>query len=168
MQLPHLAPATGARTKLPPLHDSADALALATLWHHAKPLLVLTESAQDAERLRMELAFFAPALRTVLLPDWETLPYDSFSPHQDLISERLATLYQITHEDFDVAVVPVTTALYRLPPASFIAGHTFFLGQGAKLPAETLRKQLMLAGYTHVTQVVSPGEFCFRGCVVYP
>ncbi|MEO8006954.1 MAG: transcription-repair coupling factor, partial [Betaproteobacteria bacterium] len=166
MQLPHLAPASGARTTLPLLHDSADALALATLSHSARPLLILTENAQDAERLRVELAFFAPELRTFLLPDWETLPYESFSPHQDLISERLATLYQITHAAFDVAVVPVTTALYRLPPASFIAGHTFFLRQGASLPPETLRKQLMLAGYTHVTQVVSPGEFCFRGSII--
>ncbi len=166
MQLPRLAPEPGARTKLPPLHDSADALALATLLRSPRPLLVLTESAQDAERLRLELAFFAPELRIFLFPDWETLPYDSFSPHQDLISERLATLYQITHEAFDVAVVPVTTALYRLPPASFIAGHTFFLKQGTKLPADTLRQQLALAGYAHVTQVVSPGEFCFRGGVV--
>ncbi|MEO8165628.1 MAG: transcription-repair coupling factor, partial [Betaproteobacteria bacterium] len=166
MQLPHPASDPGARTKLPLLHDSADALALARLLRTATPLLVLTESAQDAERLRSELAFFAPELRVYLLPDWETLPYDSFSPHQDLISERLATLYQITREAFDVAVVPVTTALYRLPPASFIAGHTFFLKQGAKLPADTLRQQLSLAGYTHVTQVVSPGEFCFRGGVI--
>ena len=166
MQPPHPAPASGTRTRLPLLHESADALALAALLRTVRPLLVLTDTAQDAERLRVELAFFAPELRIFLLPDWETLPYDSFSPHQDLISERLATLYQITHEAFDVAVVPVTTALYRLPPPSFIAGHTFFLKQGAKLPADTLRQQLMLAGYTHVTQVVSPGEFCFRGGVI--
>jgi transcription-repair coupling factor (superfamily II helicase) len=151
---------------LPPLHESADALALALLSRDSRPLLVLTETAQEAERLRMELAFFAADLRICLLPDWETLPYDNFSPHQDLISERLATLYRITHQDFDVAVVPVTTALYRLPPTSFIAGHTFLLKQGAKLPAQTLRQQLALAGYTHVSQVVSPGEFCFRGGVI--
>jgi len=166
MQPPHPASASGARTKLSLLNDSADALALASLMRGTRPLLILTETAQNAERLRMELAFFSPELRIFLLPDWETLPYDSFSPHQDLISERLATLYQITHEAFDVAIIPVTTALYRLPPASFIAGHTFFLRQGATLPAETLRKQLSLAGYTHVTQVVSPGEFCVRGGVI--
>src|SRR5579859_4619496 len=166
MQLPHPAPDSRVRTSLPLLHAAAAALALAPLLRGTRPLLILTETAQDAERLRLEMAFFAPELRILLLPDWETLPYDSFSPHQDLISERLATLYQITHEAFDVAVVPVTTALYRLPPASFIAGHTFFLKQGARLPAETLRKQLMLAGYTHVTQVVSPGEFCIRGGVI--
>ncbi len=148
------------------MNESADSLALALLSRETRPLLILTDSAQQAERVRVELAFFAPELRIFLLPDWETLPYDSFSPHQDLISERLATLYQITQQAFDVAVVPVTTALYRLPPTSFIAGHTFFLKQGARLPAETLRGQLVLAGYTHVTQVVSPGEFCVRGGVI--
>jgi transcription-repair coupling factor (superfamily II helicase) len=166
MQLPSPSLTPGARTTLPLLHDSADALALATLLRNSGPMLVLTSNAQDAERLRTELTFFAPQLRIFLLPDWETLPYDSFSPHQDLISERLATLYQITHQAFDVALVPVTTALYRLPPPSFIAGHTFFLKQGSRLGADALRKQLTLAGYTHVTQVVSPGEFCFRGGVI--
>ncbi|HVY04697.1 MAG TPA: transcription-repair coupling factor [Burkholderiales bacterium] len=166
MQSPHPPPAPGTRTNLQSSHDSADSLALAKLLRHGRPLLILTETAQEAERLRVELAFFAPDLRAFLFPDWETLPYDGFSPHQDLVSERLATLYQITHAAFDVAVVPVATALYRLPPASFIAGHTFFLKQGAKLPAEALRRQLMLAGYTHVTQVVSPGEFCVRGGVI--
>src|SRR4051812_10617346 len=166
MQLPHPSLTPGARTTLPLLHDSADALALATLLRNSRPMVILTSNAQDAERLRTELAFFAQQLRIFLLPDWETLPYDSFSPHQDLISERLATLYQIIEQAFDVAIVPVTTALYRLPPPSFIAGHTFFLKQGSRLGADALRKQLSLAGYTHVTQVVSPGEFCFRGGVI--
>ncbi|HEX4986350.1 MAG TPA: transcription-repair coupling factor [Burkholderiales bacterium] len=150
-----------------PLHGSASALAFARLARRsAAPLLVVTATAQEAERLRAEIVFFDPGLRVLLLPDWETLPYDGFSPHQDLVSERLATLYRVSRADFDVAVVPVTTALYRLPPASFIAGRTFFLKQGEKLPAETLRGQLVLAGYTHVTQVVSPGEFCVRGGVI--
>ena len=166
MQSPHLAPAAGARTALPLLHGSADALALSSLLGTTRPLLILTEDAQSAERLREELAFFAPQLSVYLLPDWETLPYDSFSPHQDLISERLATLYQITQQAFDAVLVPVTTALYRLPPPSFIAAHTFFLRQGTQLAADALRRQLSLAGYAHVTQVVSPGEFCVRGGVI--
>ncbi len=116
MLLPPLTPTPGSRTTFPLLHGSADALALAELARSARPLAIITETAQDAERLREEIAFFDPTLRVFLLPDWETLPYDSFSPHQDLISERLATLYQITHDAFDVAVVPITTALYRLPP----------------------------------------------------
>ncbi|MFN0039652.1 MAG: transcription-repair coupling factor, partial [Burkholderiales bacterium] len=166
MQLPPPSAAPGARTQFPPLHGSADALALATLARAPQRLLVITGTAQDAERLRQEIVFFAPELRVFLLPDWETLPYDSFSPHQDLISERLATLYQITHNAFDIAVVPVTTALYRLPPTTFLARHTFFLKQGETLAADELRRQLALAGYSHVSQVVSPGEFSFRGSVI--
>ncbi|HZF23654.1 MAG TPA: transcription-repair coupling factor [Burkholderiales bacterium] len=166
MLLPPLIPTPGSRATFPPLHGSADALALAELARSARPLAIITETAQDAERLREEIAFFDPTLRVFLLPDWETLPYDSFSPHQDLISERLATLYQITHDAFDVAVVPITTALYRLPPAAYLAAYTFFLKQGDKLDANSMRRQLTLAGYSHVTQVVSPGEFSFRGGVI--
>ncbi|HYJ18876.1 MAG TPA: transcription-repair coupling factor, partial [Burkholderiales bacterium] len=166
MLLPPQSRAPGTRSTLPPLHGSADALALAELARESRPLLVITESAQDAERLRGEISFFDPALKVLLLPDWETLPYDSFSPHQDLVSERLATLYQISHNAFDIAVVPVTTALYRMPPTSYVAGHTFFLKQGEKLSGEALRSQLTLAGYGHVTQVVSPGEYSFRGGVI--
>jgi transcription-repair coupling factor (superfamily II helicase) len=101
-----------------------------------------------------------------MLPDWETLPYDHFSPHHDLVSERLATLYRIMREDFDVAIVPAATALTRLGPPSFLAGHSFFLKQGEKLALDALRSQLTLAGYTHVTQVVAPGEYCVRGGLI--
>jgi transcription-repair coupling factor (superfamily II helicase) len=166
MLLPSPSRAPGARTRFPSLHGSADALALCELAREARPLLVVTETARDAERLRSEIAWFGPGLRTLLMPDWETLPYDSFSPHQDLVSERLATLYRLSHDDFDVAVVPLSTALYRLPPARYVAGHTFFLKQGGKLPGEALRAQLTMAGYSHVTQVVSPGEYSFRGGVI--
>jgi len=79
----------------------------------------------DAGRLLEEIAWFAPQLRTCLLPDWETLPYDSFSPHEDLISERLATLWRIRRGEVDVVLMPATTALVRLAPPSFIAGYTF-------------------------------------------
>src|ERR1051325_9441836 len=111
-----------------------------------------------------------PGLRVCLLPDWETLPYDQFSPHQDLVSERLATLYRIQRGDFDVAVVPAPTALVRLCPPAYIAGRTFFLQQGKRLDLENLKTQLVTAGYQHVTQVVAPGEVCFRGGLIdlYP
>ena len=108
----------------------------------------------------------APALRTALLPDWETLPYDQFSPHQDLVSERLATLYRMQRGDFDVMVVPAPTALVRLCPPSYIASRTFFLKLKETLDSETLRAQLATAGYQHVTQVVAPGEVCFRGGLI--
>ncbi len=82
------------------------------------------------------------------------------------MSERLATLYQITQQAFDIAIVPVTTALYRLTPIEYLAARTFFFKQGEKLAADDLRKQLTVAGYTHVTQVLSPGEYSFRGGLI--
>jgi transcription-repair coupling factor (superfamily II helicase) len=159
-------PQPGQRTRVAGLHGSADALALARLAAARKPLAIFTSTAADGQRLVQEIRWFAPALRTLLLPDWETLPYDSFSPHQDLVSERLATLYQVSHEGCDIFVVPVTTALYRLPPVEFLAGYSFFLKQGEIIVPETLRTQLTLAGYQHVTQVVSPGEYSYRGGLI--
>jgi transcription-repair coupling factor (superfamily II helicase) len=148
------------------LAGSADALAIARLARAGAPLAVVSAGAQEAQRLLEEIAWFDRSLRLCLLPDWETLPYDSFSPHQDLVSERLATLYRIQSRDFDVVVVPAQTALYRLCPPAFLAAHTFFLAQGTRLDREALRRQLALAGYSHVTQVVAPGEFCVRGGLI--
>src|SRR5688500_6623481 len=152
-----------ARRRYTGLSGSGDALALARLATGEKPVGVITASAQDAQRLLEEIAWLAPSLRICLLPDWETLPYDQFSPHQDLVSERLATLYRIQRGEFDVAIVPAATALVRLCPPAYLAGHTFFLKTGEQLSLEKLRAQLAVAGYQHVTQVVSPGEVCFRG-----
>ncbi len=159
-----------ARRRYTRLSGSADALALARLAATEKPLAVISATALDAQRLVDEIAWFSPGLRVCLLPDWETLPYDQFSPHQDLVSERLATLYRIQRGEFDVAVVPAPTALVRLCPPSYIAGHTFFLRRGERLDLDKLRTQLATAGYQHVTQVVAPGEVCFRGGLIdlYP
>jgi transcription-repair coupling factor (superfamily II helicase) len=127
---------------------------------------VFTATAADGQRLLDEVRFFAPELRAHLLPDWETLPYDVFSPHQDLVSERLETLYQMSHRACDLLIVPVTTALYRLPPTEYLAAYSFFLKQGDTIEPEALRRQLTLAGYQHVTQVVSPGEYSYRGGLI--
>ena len=148
------------------LHGAGDALALARLAEEAKPLIVFCASALDAQRLCEEIPYFAPALSVNLLPDWETLPYDSFSPHHDLISERLATLYAITRGSCDLTLIPASTALYRLAPPSYLAAYTFFLKQEEKLSLPQLRAQLTLAGYSHVTQVVAPGEYCVRGGLI--
>jgi transcription-repair coupling factor (superfamily II helicase) len=168
--LPTQLPAPGQRSSTAPLHGSSDAPLLAALAARARPLLVLTENAWQAQRLLQEIPFFAPQLRIHLLPDWETLPWDHFSPHQDLVSERLATLCQIARGDFDIALVPVTTALYRFAPVEYITANTFYFRQGAKLGPDALRLQLTLAGYNAVTQVVAPGEYSFRGGLIdlYP
>ncbi len=159
-------PPPPARRRYAQLAGSADALAIARLAAGERPLVVVSASALDAQRLLEEIAWFDPRLRVCLLPDWETLPYDSFSPHHDLVSERLATLYRIHTGEFDVALVPAPTALYRLCPPAFLAAYTFFLQQGTRLDLEALRRQLGIAGYQHVTQVVAPGEFCLRGGIV--
>ncbi len=148
----------GQRLDLPSLAGSSDALAIARLADGKRMLVVVTANPLDAQRLSDEIAWLAPDLRTHLLPDWETLPYDSFSPHQDLISERLSTLYAITRGEADIALVPASTALYRLAPPAFLAAYTFFLKQGARLDVDGLRNQMTIGGYAHATQVGSPAN----------
>jgi transcription-repair coupling factor (superfamily II helicase) len=160
------APPVAPRTRLGRLHGSADALALARIASPRRPLAIVCASALEGQRLRDEIPWFAPELRVAFFPDWETLPYDAFSPHQDLVSERLETLYRVTQGECDVLIVPATTALYRLPPADYLAAYTFFLKQGTRLDPARLRTQLTLAGYAHVTQVVAPGEYCVRGGLI--
>ena len=163
-------PAARQRSALAPLAGSADALAIAELASAPgiahRTVAVVCADALSAQRLIDEIAWFAPALRVAPFPDWETLPYDHFSPHQDLVSERLATLYRLSRGECDVVVVTASTALYRLVPAEYLAARTFFLSQGTRLDVDGLRAQLALAGYQHVTQVVAPGEFSVRGGLI--
>ncbi|MDE2259084.1 MAG: DEAD/DEAH box helicase, partial [Betaproteobacteria bacterium] len=149
---------------------SADALLLARLAESHLPLVILTETAWQAQRLLEEIQWLAPQRSVHLLPDWETLPYDHFSPHQDLVSERLATLWQFSSGQCDIALVPIATALYRLPPVSYLAARTFLIRKGQTLNLDAFRAQMTTAGYTHVTQVVKPGEYCVRGGLIdlYP
>ncbi|KNE76305.1 Transcription-repair coupling factor [Candidatus Burkholderia crenata] len=153
---------------------SSDALALARYhlaFREKVPLLVvMCASAIDSQRLAVEIPFFAPDARVRPLPDWETLPYDTFSPHQDLVSARLATLHDLGEGRCDILLVPATTALYRMSPASFLAAYTFSFTQGGRLDEAKLKSQLTLAGYEHVSQVVRPGEYCVRGSLLdlYP
>ncbi|MBI4808938.1 MAG: transcription-repair coupling factor [Nitrosomonadales bacterium] len=155
-----------SRPRYTNLTGSSDALALAQLAAKQSPLVVIAANALEAQRLVEEIPFFDPKLRVHLLPDWETLPYDHFSPHQDLVSERLATLHHIRSNATDVIVVPITTALYPLPPVSYLAAYTFFLKKGERLDLDAFRQQMTLAGYNHVQQVLTPGEYCVRGGIV--
>lgn len=160
--------------RFPYAANGLDSLLLASLSCRLKttkkPLLIVTSNAFEAQRLLEEIPFFAPDIQVHLLPDWETLPYDVFSPHPDLISERLATMYQISQAQSDVVIVPISTALLKLPPVSFLAAHTFMLKKGQRLEVEALRQQCAQAGYHHVSQVISPGEFSVRGGLIdlYP
>ncbi|MBD8627474.1 transcription-repair coupling factor [Oxalobacteraceae sp. CFBP 8753] len=164
-------PKAGHRFVLPLLHGSSDAYALAVaalaLKAQGQMLTVVVANASDGQRLLDEIPWFADGkLACHLLPDWETLPYDAFSPHQDLVSERLATLHEIRNGQCDVLMVPATTALVRLAPPSFLAAYTFFFRQGERLDEARLKAQLTLAGYTHVSQVMSPGEYSVRGGLI--
>ncbi len=155
-----------SRPRYTNLQGSSDALALAEYAATHSPVVVIAANALDAQRLVEEIPFFGLGLRVHLLPDWETLPYDHFSPHQDLISERLATLHHIRSEACDVVIVPLTTSLYPLPPVEYLAAFTFFLKRGERLDLDKLRAQMTLAGYSHVQQVLSPGEYCVRGGII--
>lgn len=166
MHLTFTPPAPGTLTRFADFVGSSDALVLAQIAQQSKPIAIITANALDAQRLSEEIPYFAPSLKTHLLPDWETLPYDTFSPHQDLISERLATLYQVMGGLCDVLIVPVTTALYPLLPREYLAAHTFFIKQGEMLDLKGFRQQMTLAGYAHVTQVLSPGEYSIRGGLI--
>ncbi len=169
-----LTPTLGRQNRFSYATNGLDSLSLATLSCRLKTtkqcLVVITSNAFEAQRLLEEIPYFAPDLKAKLnvslLPDWETLPFDVFSPHPDLISERLATLYQISQNQCDVVIVPIATALLRLPPVSYFAGHTFMLAKNQKLDLEALRHQCAQAGYHHVSQVISPGEFSVRGGLV--
>jgi transcription-repair coupling factor (superfamily II helicase) len=173
--LKKILPKPGTRFAVPTLHGSGDAYALAAaaleLKAQQRMLTVITANANDAQRLLSEISWFSKThsdseLHCHLLPDWETLPYDAFSPHQDLVSERLATLHEVQNRQCDVLIVPATTALLRMAPPSFLAAYTFFFKKGETLDEAQLKAQLTLAGYSHVTQVMSPGEYSVRGGLI--
>ena len=141
-------------------------LALARYLPHKRLKVVLTQDAEQALRLQTAWRFFRPYDTAVFLPDWETLPYERFSPHQDLVSERLSALWQIKSGAADVLFVPVATAMQKLPPVPFLAGRTFWLKTGQTLDIGRLKSDLVDAGYNHVSHVVAAGEFAVRGGIV--
>ena len=141
-------------------------LALARYLPHKRLKVVLTQDAEQALRLQTAWLFFRPHDTAVFLPDWETLPYERFSPHQDLVSERLSALWQIKSGTADVLFVPVATAMQKLPPVPFLAGRTFWLKTGQTLDIGRLKTDLVDAGYNHVSHVVAAGEFAVRGGIV--
>lgn len=143
---------------------SATALALAQVASTA-PLLVITPNTASAQRLEQDLSFYS-SVPVLPFPDWETLPYDSFSPHQDIISARLRTLRQLQDGVRGIVLVPINTLMQRLPPVEYIAGRVMTLQTGAKLNRETFRESLSRAGYRAVETVYEPGEYAMRGAII--
>jgi len=166
LRLPPL-PAASGKQHWGNLPGAALSLAIAEAASNAKRFtLLLTADSQSAERLQEELAFFAPELPVLHFPDWETLPYDLFSPHQDIVSQRIATLYQLPELSHGVLVVPITTALHRLAPKRFLLGSSLVLDVGQKLNVEQMRLRLEAAGYRCVDTVYEHGEFAVRGALI--
>ncbi len=163
---------TGAqRLRWGELYGSSPAYFLAEAARASAPLLVVTGSGREADQLLAELRFFtAERVGVWSFPDRETLPYDPFSPHPDIVSERLRTLAALPELARGIVVTTTAALLDRLPPRTFIAAHAFTLASGERIDLPQLRKRLADAGYAQVTQVLSPGEFAVRGSVVdlYP
>ena len=167
--LPDL-PRAGEFRRPAALPGAARALALAAgaeaLAQDQRMLVLVCADAHEANTLAAEIAWCAPALRVLEFSDWETLPYDHFSPHPDLVSDRLRALHALAERRCEVLVVAATTLALRVSPRSYVAGRTFSLTRGQQLDLERLRRQLVTGGYSAVTQVVAHGEFAVRGGIV--
>jgi len=156
----------GDHRQLGQLVGAAQAVECASITErHSGPVLMITPDMQSALRLQEEIRQFTD-LPVTNLADWETLPYDSFSPHQDIISARLSTLYQLPTLTCGMLILPVNTLMQRVCPHSFLHGHALVMQQGQKLSRDALRDQLEQAGYRHVDQVMEHGEYATRGALL--
>ena len=162
------APAAGAPTPWPRLDGAALALGLAELAARAGgPLLVVAAGSREASRLATGIAFFGgESLPVRVFPGHETLPYDPFSPHPDLVSQRLEALSALPELRRGVLVVALDALAQRLPPRRYVAAHTLSLSRGQRLDLAAFRQRLAEAGYAQVGQVMAHGEFAVRGSVV--
>ncbi|OJT00811.1 transcription-repair coupling factor [Marinobacter nauticus] len=166
------------------LHGCSDALAICESAKLHKGLtLVVTRSTDEAIRLEQAIRFFlnlppeedgatvtADGLELLSLPDWETLPYDLFSPHQDITSRRIRTLHRLPSTRHGILVVPARTLMHRLAPPSYLQGNTLLLKVGQSLNIDSWRMQLEAAGYHHAENVYEHGEYAVRGAIldIYP
>ena len=151
------------------LHGSSAALAIArSLRRDPGVALVITRDVPGAERLERELRFYGGLQDDELLvfPDRETLPYDVFSPHQDIVSERLRVLYRLPRLAHGLLIVPVATLMERLPPRAFLDGHALLLATGERIEGESLQARLAHSGYRRVDQVMEHGEYAVRGGLI--
>jgi transcription-repair coupling factor (superfamily II helicase) len=160
----------GQRLNWGNLSGASVGLALSSvITHHKIPIIIVTPDTLTANRLTEELAFFSAGTNEnpiISFPDWETLPYDHFSPHQDIISGRLSALYQIPRLQQGVVITPISTLMQRLTPKEYLDSNVFLLKAGDELQIDNLRLQLEKAGYRCVNQVREHGEFAVRGSII--
>lgn len=166
-------PKPATRTAVGPFFGSMSSYAINALARQYRGLIVvITEDSLSAQTLERELAFFnrQHSVDVLNFPDWETLPYDNFSPHQDIISERLQTLFHLPQTHQGVLITPISTLMHRLPPVDFVAGSSLVLDIGQQLDVGTFRRQLEANGYHCVESVMERGEFAVRGSIldIYP
>lgn len=148
------------------LVGSSSALVFAdVINHHQGLVLIIMDNMQQTSKIMSELKQFTPS-PCILLPDWETLPYDSFSPHQDIISGRLLCLHKLIHMRKGAVLLPVNTLMQKYCPSSFLVGHVLIMKRGEHVVRETLLLQLNDAGYRAVTQVMQHGEYAIRGALL--
>jgi transcription-repair coupling factor (superfamily II helicase) len=157
--------AAGTQLSWGQAYGCATPLVIAEYWQkYRAPVLAIAPGVAAAESLEAQLKFFCPAeARIALLPDLETLPYDSFSPHADLTARRLAVLAGLLAERIDICVVAMPTLSFRLPPRDYIARHSLQLHAGQQLEREDLQTQLERNAYQRVSQVSEHGEYAVRG-----
>lgn len=134
--------------------------------NYQQPIVIITQDSLAASRLKYELHFFNPDCPIILFPDWETLPYDHFSPHQDIISERLSALHNIPNLKQGAVIISISTLMQQVAPKHFLEGNIFLLKPGDKFNIDATRKRLEQAGYRCVSQVNEHGEFAVRGAII--
>jgi transcription-repair coupling factor (superfamily II helicase) len=148
-------------------HGSARALLVAEAARtHSGLVVVVVRDTQRAQALESALTIFAGDLPVLQFPDWETLPYDAFSPHPEIVSQRIATLYQLPGVKRGVLVVPIATLMQRIAPPSHITGSGLMLTKGQTLDLASEQRRLEASGYRHVPQVAEPGDFAVRGALL--
>ena len=152
------------------LYGSSLALSIveASRNHKNGPVIVIVEDVTHADVLTKEIEFYKDEKHTIFhLPDWETLPYDIFSPHQDIIAERLTTLHALQDiHGADILIIPLNTLAQRLAPRSYIQGNVLSLKVNQQLDIDSFRRNLEASGYSNVNEVMEHGEFAIRGSII--
>lgn len=163
----HEHPRKGAHTRWAPFNRTCIARLLTELNEKIQhPLIMVVPTAHQVQQVEELVGFFAPEAQRLTLPEWETLPYDRFSPPQDIISERLKTLYALSQHPRAIVIASLPTLMQRLAPAEFIAHQVLLLKQGDELDLEAFLQRLEQSSYQRVSQVNEPGEFAVRGSII--
>ncbi len=147
---------------------SSDSLYIATsfLNNQQNTLLVICQHSKDVSRLQQELKYFLPQIKVNIFADRELLPYDKFSPHSNLVSERLLTLYELWQQQGQIILASINTVIEKIAPLSFIAQYSFKINLQQKFDLEKFKQQMIIGGYNHVTTVMHNGEYCLRGGII--